>query len=59
LIQRDGLVYANDGDWVESLTALAEDMDGTLHLLSHSGETLALVPPRLQLVPDQAWPRAA
>lgn len=29
LVERDGLVYANDGDWVESLTALAEDPDGT------------------------------
>ena len=28
LVERDGLVYANDGDWVESLTALAEDHDG-------------------------------
>jgi UDP-2,3-diacylglucosamine pyrophosphatase LpxH len=46
LFERDGRVYANDGDWVESLTALAEDPDGTLRLLSHSGETLALLPPR-------------
>jgi len=47
LIERDGLVYANDGDWVESLTALAEDMDGTLRLLSHQGETLATLAPRM------------
>ena len=26
----DGILYANDGDWVESLTALAEHADGTL-----------------------------
>lgn len=58
LLQRDGLVYANDGDWVESLTALAEDRDGTLRLLSHTGETLQLLPPRLQLV-AQAVARAA
>jgi UDP-2,3-diacylglucosamine pyrophosphatase LpxH len=45
LIERDGLVYANDGDWVESLSALAEDPDGTLRLLSHTGETLAIVAP--------------
>ena len=25
----DGILYANDGDWVESLTALAEHADGT------------------------------
>ena len=59
LIQQDGLVYANDGDWVESLTALADDHDGTLRLLSHTGDTLALLPPRLQPTSDEAWPRAA
>ena len=59
LVQRDGLVYANDGDWVESLTALAEEHDGTLRLLSHRGETLAELPPRLQLVREDAFPRAA
>ena len=59
LEQRDGLVYANDGDWVESLTALAEDPDGTLRLLSHTGETLHCLPPRLRLEPPDAWSRAA
>ena len=29
----DGIVYANDGDWVESLTALAEHADGRLEIL--------------------------
>lgn len=43
---RDGLVYANDGDWVESLTALVEDRDGTLRLVTHAGETLARLAPR-------------
>lgn len=43
---QDGLVYANDGDWVESLTALVEDSDGGLRLLSHTHDTLARVPPR-------------
>lgn len=46
LIERDGLVYANDGDWVESLSALVEEADGTLRLLSHLGEVLAELPPR-------------
>jgi UDP-2,3-diacylglucosamine pyrophosphatase LpxH len=59
LIQQDGLIYANDGDWVESLTALAEDPDGTLRLLSHTHETLQLIPPRLRLVMDESWSRAA
>ena len=30
-----GILYANDGDWVESCTALAEDFDGRLHVLHH------------------------
>ena len=29
----NGLIYANDGDWVESLTALAEDFDGNLQII--------------------------
>jgi len=32
LVERDGLVYCNDGDWVESCTALVEHADGTLEL---------------------------
>ena len=59
LIQRDGLIYANDGDWVESLTALSEEHDGTLRLLSHHGGVLAELPPRLRLVQQDAVRRAA
>jgi UDP-2,3-diacylglucosamine pyrophosphatase LpxH len=29
----DGLTYCNDGDWVESLTALVETMDGELKIV--------------------------
>ena len=29
----DGVLYCNDGDWVESLTALAETLDGELVIL--------------------------
>ena len=32
----DGVLYANDGDWVESLTALVEHADGGLELLDWS-----------------------
>ena len=28
-----GILYCNDGDWVESLTALVEDSDGKLSIL--------------------------
>ena len=33
LVERDGLVYCNDGDWVESCTTLTEDFEGRLSLL--------------------------
>jgi UDP-2,3-diacylglucosamine pyrophosphatase LpxH len=33
----EGVLYANDGDWVESLTALAEHPDGSLEILDWSG----------------------
>jgi UDP-2,3-diacylglucosamine pyrophosphatase LpxH len=32
----EGLLYCNDGDWVESLTALVEHRDGTLEILDWS-----------------------
>jgi UDP-2,3-diacylglucosamine pyrophosphatase LpxH len=36
----DGILYCNDGDWVESLTALVEDAAGNLSIL-HWHEVLA------------------
>ena len=33
----DGVLYCNDGDWVESLTALVEHDDGTLELVHWPG----------------------
>lgn len=60
LFERDGCIYANDGDWVESLTALAEDPDGTLRLLAYTGETLAMLPARaLRLAVHEELPHAA
>ena len=52
----DGILYANDGDWVESLTALCEHPDGRLEIIdwSPSGEArravalMASESPRLQ-----------
>jgi UDP-2,3-diacylglucosamine pyrophosphatase LpxH len=29
----DGVLYCNDGDWVESLTALVETADGALRII--------------------------
>jgi UDP-2,3-diacylglucosamine pyrophosphatase LpxH len=31
--EMDGIVYCNDGDWVESLTALVETFEGELRLI--------------------------
>ncbi|MFT3689986.1 UDP-2,3-diacylglucosamine diphosphatase [Paenirhodobacter sp.] len=36
---RDGIVYANCGDWVDNQTAIVERSDGTLQVLEWSGET--------------------
>jgi UDP-2,3-diacylglucosamine pyrophosphatase LpxH len=35
----DGILYCNDGDWVESLTALVEHADGRLEILDWSGRS--------------------
>jgi UDP-2,3-diacylglucosamine pyrophosphatase LpxH len=44
LVERDGLTYCNDGDWVESCTALVERPDGQLELLAwHTQAALAPV----------------
>ncbi|AHV91508.1 UDP-2,3-diacylglucosamine diphosphatase [Bordetella holmesii] len=48
----DGILYCNDGDWVESLSALAEDHDGELRLLdwaSQLAERPAAAAPRRSL----------
>ena len=37
----EGIVYANDGDWVESLTALVEHADGRLELVDWSMQSRA------------------
>lgn len=34
----DGITYYNDGDWVESCTALAEDADGNISLIDWPAE---------------------
>ena len=39
----DGLLYCNDGDWVESLTALVEDYAGVLRIVEWN--TLRAVAP--------------
>ena len=39
----DGVLYCNDGDWVESCTALTEDLSGRLQLV-HWSDASAPVP---------------
>ena len=39
----DDITYANCGDWVESCTAVAEQADGSLHLIHWSDESLQLL----------------
>jgi len=36
--QVEGVLYCNDGDWVESRTALVEHMDGRLEIVHWSSE---------------------
>lgn len=40
----DGVLYCNDGDWVEHCTALAEDADGALHLIDWQGQIIESAP---------------
>ena len=35
----DDILYCNDGDWVESCTALVEDFDGRLRIVRWAEET--------------------
>jgi UDP-2,3-diacylglucosamine pyrophosphatase LpxH len=38
----DGILYCNDGDWVESLTALVEHADGRLEIIDWAQRTAAV-----------------
>jgi predicted phosphodiesterase len=46
--QFDDILYVNDGDWVESCTAIAEREDGELILLDWSQEQKRLPRPARQ-----------
>ena len=53
-----GLLYANDGDWVESLSALVEHHDGRLELIDwqNAGKTVTWSVAEPQMAPDHAQP---
>jgi UDP-2,3-diacylglucosamine pyrophosphatase LpxH len=48
----DGIHYLNDGDWVESCTALVEHFDGTFEIIEwHGGRPLPEVPVKEEAEP--------
>ena len=47
----DGLLYCNDGDWVESCTALVEDHAGELKLLTWRPSAAAIAASATLTVP--------
>ena len=60
----DGILYCNDGDWVESLTALVEHTDGRLALIDRSDRSdrsasSSRVRPALVPVPAVVQPELA
>ncbi len=51
----NGVLYINDGDWVESCTALVEHNDGKLELIDWAEQNrLSFLAPRLARVPQAA-----
>ena len=55
--EKNGFVYVNSGDWVESCTAIAEHHDGRLemiHWTAASGETTAPQEGHSELMPEAA-----
>jgi UDP-2,3-diacylglucosamine pyrophosphatase LpxH len=50
----DGVLYCNDGDWVENCTALVEDFSGRLSILRWTGEARAGAPAAPGPVPARA-----
>ncbi len=54
----DGITYCNDGDWVESLSALVETMDGELRLIHWAAAAgqAADIPARPQALPLSPMP---
>ncbi len=50
----DGILYCNDGDWVESCTSLVEDSNGKLHLIDWPKLREALSPPPFEIPVGQA-----
>lgn len=54
----DGIRYCNDGDWVESCTALVERFDGSLAVI-HWADVIEWTIDERALAPPARWPEAA
>jgi len=55
----NGVLYCNDGDWVESCTALVEHMDGQLEIIHWADKTIVMLQERRRAqAPVQALPLA-
>jgi UDP-2,3-diacylglucosamine pyrophosphatase LpxH len=52
----EGVLYCNDGDWVESLTALLEHHDGRLEIADWSAQRSVQLPSRQAAAADPAEP---
>jgi UDP-2,3-diacylglucosamine pyrophosphatase LpxH len=53
----EGVLYCNDGDWVESLTALVEHHDGRLEIADWSARRAVVLPARRgRATADEAMP---
>ena len=52
----DGILYANDGDWVESLTALVEHADGRLEIVDWPRSRRDSPAPASVAAAQPAWP---
>jgi UDP-2,3-diacylglucosamine pyrophosphatase LpxH len=52
----DGILYCNDGDWVESLTALIEHADGRLEIADWSAQRAVQLPARRAASADATLP---
>lgn len=50
----DGITYMNDGDWIESCTALVEHHDGRWQLVEHLPDAVRSEPPALVAKPYAA-----
>jgi hypothetical protein len=47
----DGVLYCNDGDWVESLTALVEHHDGRLEIIDRNACAVPVREPAREPLP--------